>query len=99
MQVVMAASELPTPEERETFELVKALRATGNLRPLVIVLRNADGGPERARDALVLLAELDPELLAQIALDTMIDGYVEDPGLAHQTRRELRGNDTGAAHS
>src|SRR5688572_17323707 len=59
IQVVMAASELPTPEERETFELVEALRATGNLRPLVTVLRNPDGGPERARDALVLLADLD----------------------------------------
>jgi hypothetical protein len=99
MQGVMAVSEVPTPEERGTFELVDALRATGNLRPLVAVLRNADGGAECARDALLLLAELDPELLAQIALDTMIHGYVEDPGLAHQTRRAIRGNDTGAARS
>jgi hypothetical protein len=44
----MAASEGQTPEELETAELVKALRETGNLRPLVAVLRNADGGPERA---------------------------------------------------
>jgi hypothetical protein len=95
----MAASEGQTPEELETAELVKALRETGNLRPLVAVLRNADGGPECARDALLLLAELDAELLVQIALDTMIHDYVEDPGLAHQTRREVRGNDDGAARS
>jgi hypothetical protein len=97
MQGVMVAAEVPTPEERKTFELVKALRETGNLRPLVAVLRNPDGGPERARDALLLLAELDPELLAQVALDTMIHDYVDDPGLAQQTRREIRGNDAGAA--
>jgi hypothetical protein len=91
----MAALEGPTPAERETAELVKALRATGNLRPLVAVLRNPDGGPECARDALLLLGELDLELLVQVALDTMIQDYVEDPGLAHQTRREMRGSDAG----
>jgi hypothetical protein len=93
----VAALEEPTPEERETAELVKALRATGNLRPLVAVLRNPDGGPECARDALLLLGELDLELLVQVALDTVIHDYVEDPGLAHQTRREIRGSDGGAA--
>jgi hypothetical protein len=95
----MAALEEPTPEEYETAELIKALRATGNLRPLVAVLRNADGGPERARDALLMLGELDLELLVQIALDTMIHDYVEDPGLAHQTRRAIRGGDGGAPAS
>jgi hypothetical protein len=78
-------------------ELIKALRRTGNLRPLVTVLRDGDAGPERARDALLLLGELDLELLVQVTLDTLIDGYVEDPGLAHQTRREIRGSDAGAA--
>jgi hypothetical protein len=95
----MAAVEGQTPEERETAELVKALRETGNLRPLVAVLRNADGGPESARDALRLLGELDLELLVQVALDTLIHDYVEDPGLAHQTRREIRGSHDGAAPS
>ena len=95
----MAASEGQTPEERETAELVKALRETGNLRPLVAVLRNTDGGPERARDALLSLGELDLELLVQVALDTLTHDYVEDPGLAHQTRREIRGNNAGAAPS
>jgi hypothetical protein len=95
----MAALERLTPEELETAELIKALRTTGNLRPLVAVLRNADGGPERARDALLMLGELDVELLVQIALDTMIHDYVEDPGLAHQPRREIRGNDAEVAPS
>jgi hypothetical protein len=95
----MGASEGQTPEERQTAELVKALRETGNMRPLVAVLRDADGGPERARDALLLLGELDPELLVQVALDTLIEEYVEDPGLAHQPRREIRGKDPGAASS
>jgi hypothetical protein len=79
--------------------LVKALRRTGNLRPLVTVLRDGDEGPERARDALLLLGEFDLELLVQVTLDTLIDAYVEDPGLAHQTRREIRGSDAGAAPS
>jgi hypothetical protein len=93
----MAALEAPTPAERETAELVKALRETGNLRPLIAVLRNTDGGTECARDALLLLGELDLELLVQVALDTLIQDYVEDPGLAHQTRREIRGSGAGAA--
>lgn len=50
-----------------------------------------DTGPERARDALRVLGDLDIELLVQLALDTLIDQYVEDPGVAHQTRRERRG--------
>lgn len=88
----MAAPESPTPQELATAELVKTLRATGNLRPLVGVLREEESGPERARDALLLLGELDLELLVQVALDTLIDDYVSDPALAHQTRREIRGD-------
>ena len=95
----MAALEAPTPAERETAELVEALRETGNLRPLIAVLRNTDGGIECARDALLMLGELDLELLVQVALDTLIRDYVEDPGLAHQTRREIRGSHDGAAPS
>jgi hypothetical protein len=92
----MAASEGLTPEERATAELVKALRATGNLHPLVAVLRDPDGGPERARDALLLLGELDLALLVQVALDTLIDDHAEDSTIAPQTRREIRGDDAGA---
>jgi hypothetical protein len=95
----MASPEGQTAEERATAEIVNALRETGNLRPLVAVLRNPDGGPERARNALLMLAELDPELLVQVALDTLIDDYVEDPALAQQTRREIRGDHADAAPS
>jgi hypothetical protein len=87
----VASIEGPAANEHEITELVKALRATGNLRPLVTVLRELDGGPERARDALLMLGELDLELLVQVALDTLIDDYVDDPALAHQTRRQIRG--------
>lgn len=78
--------------ERETLELVAALVATGNLHPLIARLRDRETGPERARDALRVLAELDRDLLVQIALDTLIDQFVTDPGLAHQPRREARGD-------
>jgi hypothetical protein len=93
----VASSEAPSPEERQTADLVKALRATGNLHPLVAVLREPDGGPERARDALLLLGELDLELLVQIALDTLIEEHVVDSARARQTRRQIRGDSSGAA--
>ncbi len=80
-----------TPGERETVSLVDALSSTGNLHPLIARLREDGVGPERARDALRTLAELDLDLLVQITLDTLIDAYVTDPGVAHQTRRAIRG--------
>ena len=87
----MAAEEALTAEERETLELVQELIAGGNLHPLIARLRAGETGPERARDALTILGDLDRQLLVQVALDTLIDQYVADPGLAHQTRRESRG--------
>lgn len=81
-----------TPEEeQETIELVTALRNTGNLHPLIARLRNGEIGPERARTALRVLRDYDIDLLAQVALDTLITEYVEDPGIAHQPRRDTRG--------
>ena len=76
-----------TPAERATIDLVAELVATGNLRPLVEALRQGERGPEEARDALRLLADLDVDRLVQIALDTLIIEYVPDPGLARQSRR------------
>lgn len=76
-----------TPEERATINLAAKLIHTGNLRPLIEKLRNENGGPEDARDALRVLADLDVDRLVQIALDTLIAEYVVDPGLAHQPRR------------
>jgi hypothetical protein len=87
----MASSEGLTPEEQRTADLVETLKKTGNLRPLVDVLRAGEPGPELARDALLLLGELDLQLLVQVALDTLIEDYVDDPGVAVQTRRVLRG--------
>ena len=93
----MAAEEDLTPEERETLVLVQDLIASGNLHPLIARLRAGNTGPERARDALKTLAQLDIDLLVQVALDTLIDQYVEDAGIAHQTRREARGGADGSA--
>jgi hypothetical protein len=84
------AADLP-PEEHATLELVTQLVASGNLHPLIARLRDGEIGPESTRDALRILAEFDPDLMVQITLDGLITTYLEDPGLAHQTRREVRG--------
>ena len=89
----MGAAEDLTAEERETLELVQELIASGNLHPLIARLRAGEAGPEHARDALKVLGDLDLDMLVQLALDTLIDQYVADAGLAHQTRRESRGGD------
>ena len=86
----MPGLERLSPEERATVELVRALRETGNLHPLVEALRNGVAGPKRARDALRLLGELDLDLLVQVCLDTMIRDHLDDSGIAYQTRRQIR---------
>lgn len=80
-----------TAEERATLELVTQLMASGNLHQLIARLREGELGPESARDALRMLGELDIDLLVQITLDSLITTYLEDPGLAHQPRRTVRG--------
>jgi hypothetical protein len=80
-----------SPEERATLELVRQLVASGNVHPLIARLREGEFGPESARDALRVLAELDVDLLVQITLDGLITTYIEDVGIAHQPRREVRG--------
>ena len=82
------AYESPSQQERDTIALVGLLRSTGDTATLVGLLRGA--GPERARDALSLLGELDRELLVQVALDALIDANVADPAAAAQTRRVIR---------
>lgn len=84
-----------SPEERATLELARQLVATGNLHPLIARLRGGEVGPESARDALRVLGELDGDLLVQITLDSLITTYLNDPGLAHQPRREVRGGGSG----
>ncbi len=86
-----AFAEDLSPEEQATLELVTELVASGNLYPLIARLRDGQLGPESARDALRMLGELDLDLLVQITLDGLITTYLVDPGLAHQPRRDVRG--------
>ena len=87
----MEANHDVSEDERETVDLVGQLRDTGDTRPLIALLKGHDGGPERARDALSLLGELDPQLLVQVTLDTLIREHFDDPAAAAQTRRIVRG--------
>jgi hypothetical protein len=87
--------DLPA-EERATVDLAAQLRDSGNLHPLIVQLKDGEVGPERARDVLRVLAELDIDLLVQITLDGLISAYLEDPGLAHQPRRVVRPEETDA---
>ncbi len=89
----MAFADDLTLEERATLELVTQLVATGNLHPLIARLRDGEVGPESARDALRVLGELNLDLLVQITLDSLVTTYLDDPGLAHQPRRVVRGED------
>jgi hypothetical protein len=89
----MAFADDVSTEEQATLELATELRGSGNLHPLIARLREGDMGPESARDALRVLAELDLDLLAQITLDSLITAYLVDPGLAHQPRRSVRGEE------
>jgi hypothetical protein len=81
----------PIQRDEEIAELVGELRSTGNMKPLIALLRGSDGGPEHARDALRLLGELDVDILVQLALDTLIEDYLDAPERARQTRRIVHG--------
>lgn len=84
-----------TPDEQRTADLVERLRTTGRLQPLIDALRDGEAGPERARDVLQLLGELDLRLLVQVALDTLIRDYVEHQKLTVQHRRVVPGDTDG----
>jgi hypothetical protein len=90
----MASPDSPSDEDT-AIKLAAELRDSGNLHPLISRLREGQVGPERARDALRILADLDPDLLVQITLDGLISAYLIDPGLAHQPRRVVRSDDAG----
>jgi hypothetical protein len=91
---VELVDDLPA-DDRHTAELAAELRESGNLHPLIARLREGEVGPERARDVLRVLAELDVDLLVQITLDALIDAYLTDPGIAHQPRRVVRPRQDG----
>ena len=87
----MAFADDLSAEEQAALELAGELVATGNLHPLIARLRDGELGPESARDALRIVAELDLDLLLQITLDSLVTTYLDDPELAHQPRRVVRG--------
>ena len=78
----MSDSDQPTDQERETLALVTRLRGEGDVAALVALLQGGERGRERARDALTVLAELDPEVIVQVALDALIHGHVNAEGTA-----------------
>ena len=85
-----------SPDETRTAELVRELRSTGTLRPLLTPLQESDGGPRRARDALLMLGELDLEALVQIALDTLLSDPAKDRASTFQTIRVVGGDEAWA---
>ncbi|HEX7298530.1 MAG TPA: hypothetical protein VF257_05960 [Solirubrobacteraceae bacterium] len=86
----MADSDGFESREKEILSLVARLRADADISALLALLRTDEDGPERVRDALAVLAELDPELIVQVALDALIAGHLGAPATAEQTRRVLR---------
>ncbi|HEX6745095.1 MAG TPA: hypothetical protein VF087_12805 [Solirubrobacteraceae bacterium] len=86
----MPDSDEPTDQERATIALLAGLRADGDAAALIALLQDGREGPARVRDALIVLADLDPELIVQLALDALIEAYVGDPVAAQQRRRMVR---------
>lgn len=77
----LAAGDVETtPSEHATGEMVRKLVASGTLAPLIHALNSGDHGLVDARHVLRTLVEFDRERLVQIALDTLIKEYVEEPG-------------------
>jgi hypothetical protein len=68
----------PTDDENEVASLVRRLRADGDTAPLIALLHSGREGPGRVRDALTVLAELDPELIVEVALDALLLAHVDD---------------------
>lgn len=93
VDVSVGVDEL-TPSERATVGMVRQLAASGTLGPLVQGLRSGEHGLVEARDALRTLGELDGERLVEIALDTLINEYVE----ASQDAPPPRGPNTREVH-
>jgi hypothetical protein len=78
----MANDDPQTADEEQTLSLVRQQRAEVDTAALITSLQDGRQGPERVRDALTLLAELDPDLIVQIALDALIQAHINDAAAA-----------------
>jgi hypothetical protein len=73
----VAKDDPSTDQERDTLLLARQMIADAETGPIITSLRDRRNGAERVRDALTLLAELDPDLIVQVALDALI--YAHSP--------------------
>jgi hypothetical protein len=85
----MARDDQPTTDEL-ALSLARRLVADADTEPLIAALRDGRDGPECVRDALVFLADFDPDLIVQVALDALIHAHLSDPAGARQARRVER---------
>jgi hypothetical protein len=89
----VAKDDPSTDRERDTLLLAGQLIADAGTGPIITSLRDRRHGPERVRDALTLLAELDPDLIVQLALDALIHAHsaipppLDQPAGPHATRQ------------
>jgi hypothetical protein len=88
----VASDDKPIADEDAVLALVSRLRVDGDTAPLIALLTDGPEGPERVRDALTILAEIDPELIVQVVLDALLRAHLDDDGGAQQTRRVIRGS-------
>ena len=88
----MASDDQPTADEQEVFSLARRVRADGDTAPLIACLRGGRDGAERVRDVLMILAELDPELIVQVAVDALLRAYADDHDAAPPIGRVTRNN-------
>jgi hypothetical protein len=86
----VSTDEQPTAAEREALALARRLVADGDTGPLITSLRDGRDGPERVRNALTFIAELDPDLIVQVALAALIQAHGDDPAAARRTRTIVR---------
>jgi hypothetical protein len=75
----VARDDPSTDRERDSLLLAGQLIADAGNGPIITSLRDRCHGPERVRDALTLLAELDPDLIVQVALDALIHAHATTP--------------------
>ena len=65
-------TDAPSIDEQTSIDLVATLLDTGNLHPLIPLMRGQHGR-EQARDALRVLSDYDAEMLVQFVLEHLAD--------------------------